>query len=49
MTREQFERAAELNEEIQKYEDLIGRIRLGISVKRKEDEKAEKRIEARKP
>lgn len=42
MTREQFNRAAQLNEEIQKYTDLIGRMRLGISVKRKEDEKAEK-------
>lgn len=42
MTREQFERARELGKEIQKYADLIGRIRLGISVKRKEDEKVEK-------
>ena len=42
MTREQFERARELDKEIQKYADLIGRIRLGIAVKRKEDEKAEK-------
>lgn len=42
MTREQFDRATELNQKIQKYSDLIGRIRLGISVKRKEDEKAEK-------
>lgn len=44
MTREQFERARELNEEIQKYADLIGRIRLGISVKKKEDEKAEREL-----
>lgn len=42
MTREQLERATELNQEIQKYADLIGKIRLGISVKRKEDEKEEK-------
>lgn len=42
MTKEQFDRATELNQEIQKYADLIGKIRLGISVKRKEDEKAEK-------
>lgn len=42
MTREQFERATELNQEIQKYADLIGKIRLGISVKKKKDEKAEK-------
>lgn len=44
MTREQFERARELDKEIQKYADLIGRIRLGISVKRKEDEKAGKEL-----
>ena len=35
MTKEQFERATKLNQEIQKYADLIGRIRLEISVKRK--------------
>lgn len=44
MTREQFDRATELDKEIQKYADLIGRIRLGISIKRKEDEKAEKEL-----
>lgn len=44
MTREQFERAMALDKEIQKYADLIGRIRLGISVKKKEDEKAEKEL-----
>lgn len=44
MTREQFNRATKLDKEIQKYTDLIGRIRLGISVKRKEDEKAEKEL-----
>lgn len=44
MTKEQFERARELDKDIQKYVDLIGRIRLGISVKRKEDEKAEKEL-----
>lgn len=42
MTREQFNRATELNQEMQKYADLIEKIRLGISAKRKEDEKAEK-------
>lgn len=42
MTKEQFERARELDKEIQKYEDLIGRIRVGILFKKKEDEKAEK-------
>lgn len=45
MTREQFERALKLDKEIQKYADLIGRIRVGISVKRKEDRKAEKELE----
>lgn len=44
MKREQFDRAVELNQEIQKYADLIGRIRLGVSVKKKEDEEAEKRL-----
>lgn len=44
MTKEQFERARELDKEIQKYADLIGRIRLGIAVKKKEDEKAEKEL-----
>lgn len=44
MTREQFNRATELDKDIQKYANLIGRIRLGISVKRKEDEKAEKEL-----
>lgn len=44
MTKEQFERATELNQEIQKYADLIGRIRFGISVKRKEDEKEEREL-----
>lgn len=44
MTREQFERARELDKDIQKYADLVGRIRIGISVKRKEDEKAEKEL-----
>ena len=44
MTKERFERARELDAEIQKYADLIGGIRLGISVKRKEDEKAEKEL-----
>lgn len=44
MTREQFKRARELDKEIQKYADLIGRIRLGISIKRKKDEKAEKEL-----
>lgn len=44
MTREQFESAKELDKEIQKYADLIGRIRVGISVKRNEDEKSEKEL-----
>lgn len=44
MTKEQFERARELDKEIQKYADLIGRIRVGISFKKKEDEKAEKEL-----
>lgn len=44
MTREQFERARELDKEIQKYADLIGRIRVGISFKKREDEKAEKEL-----
>lgn len=44
MTREQFERARELYKEIQKYADLIGRIRVGISFKKREDEKAEKEL-----
>lgn len=44
MTREQFERARELDKEIQKYADLIGRIGVGISFKKKEDEKAEKEL-----
>lgn len=44
MTREQFERARELDKEIQKYADLIGRIRLGVAVKKNEDEKAEKEL-----
>ncbi len=44
MTREQFETARELDKEIQKYADLIGRIRVGISFKKREDEKAEKEL-----
>lgn len=44
MTKEQFERARELDAEIQKYADLIGRIRVSISIKKKEDEKAEKEL-----
>lgn len=44
MTREQFETARELDKEIQKYSDLIGRIRVGISFKKREDEKAEKEL-----
>lgn len=44
MTREQFSKATKLDKEIQKYADLIGRIRLGISVKRKKDEQAEKEL-----
>ena len=43
MTREQFERARELYKEIQKYADLIGRIRVGISFK-----KSRKRVETGK-
>lgn len=42
MTREQFERARELDKEIQKYADLIGRTRLGISIKKQKDRKAKK-------
>lgn len=44
MTREQFERARELDKEIQKYADLIGRIRAGILIKENKDEKAEKEL-----
>lgn len=44
MTREQFEKAIEIDKEMQKYADLIGRIRVGISVKRKKDEEAEKEL-----
>ena len=44
MTREQFKEAIKLDKEIQKYSDLIRRIRTGISVKKKEDEKAEKEL-----
>lgn len=44
MTREQFERAREVDKEMQKYADLLGRIRVGILFKRKEDEKAEKEL-----
>lgn len=42
MAREQFERARELDKDIQKYADLIGRIRVGISVKKQKDKNAEK-------
>ena len=45
MTRGQFEKAEKLNEEIQKYDDLISRINQGISYKTGEDEKARERIE----
>ena len=44
MTKEQFNRARELDKEMQKYADLIGRIRVGISVKEREDKKAEKEL-----
>lgn len=44
MTREQFERARELDKDIQKYADLIGRIRAGILIKENKDEKAEKEL-----
>lgn len=40
MTREQFERAMQLNTEIQKYSDLIGRIRSGVLFKKHRDKEA---------
>ena len=48
MTREQFEQAEKLNQEIKKYEDLIDRIRQGISYKTKADKMAQEIIEKRK-
>lgn len=47
MTREQFERAEKLDKEIQKYADLIDRIRLGCSVKAKKNEKAREELKRR--
>lgn len=44
MTREQFERARELDENIQRHEALLGKIKAGISMKKKENEKAEKEL-----
>lgn len=47
MTREQFEQAEKLNQQIKKYEDLIGRIKQGISYKTVADGMANKTIKER--
>lgn len=48
MTKEQFKKASEINKEIQKYDGLIQKIKLGISYKEREDEKARNTIENNK-
>lgn len=40
MTRDQFDKATALNEKIQKYDDLIRRIKAGIKAKNRKDEVA---------
>lgn len=44
MTREEYERATELNEEIEKYNKTIISIKSGLSMKKREDENARNRI-----
>lgn len=47
MTREQFNRATELNKEIQKYTNLIAAIHNGLLTKIAKDKAAKKRLEER--
>lgn len=47
MTRDQFNRATELNKEIQKYTNLLSEIRSGLLTKIAKDKGAKKRLEER--
>ena len=47
MTKDQFNRATELNKEIQKYTNLLSEIRSGLLTKIAKDKGAKKRLEER--
>lgn len=44
MTKEQYDKATEINKEIQKYEDLLARIKQGLSTKKVGDSIAEGKL-----
>lgn len=47
MTKEQYVKATEINKEIQKYADLLAKIRCGLSTKKVKDSVAKKTLEKR--
>ncbi len=48
MTKEQYNKATELNREIEKYKDLLTEIKFGFSTKKIKDEEAKKALEKRR-
>lgn len=47
MTKEQYDKATEINKEIQKYADILAKIRYGLSTKKVKDSVAKKTLEKR--
>lgn len=47
MTKEQYDKATEINKEIQKYADLLTKIKYGLSTKKVKDAVAKKTLEKR--
>ena len=47
MTKEQYDKATEINKEIQKYADLLSEIKYGLSTKKVKDSVARKTLEKR--
>lgn len=44
MTKEQYDKATEINKEIQKYTDLLTEIKYGLSTKKVKDAVAKKKL-----